>query len=313
MKKKKKTDTSIMDTLNDYILGYIQRKTGRCATIEDATEYLSSLNEKELSDLAEEALMDMLFGGGPAPEISKDDFPPALMQDGHEDNDGDDSTYEHKSTGIMECMPAVEIKKYTLRIKLRNISPSIWRKIVVPSSIKLTSLADIIVDAMGWWDEHLHQFRTKDNTYYATKYLDKEEMEWTNSRWGGDYSIAHLLKEEKDRVVFEYDFGDGWEHEVTLNKIEDFGDEEEPYVKLLSGKRACPPEDCGGVPGYYELCEAMKHPRSARAKEYREWLGATYHPEDFDFEEAECIVYGYNYNDFGDGAYNFDDEEEDDN
>ena len=319
MKKEKEAES--IEFIINMVSDAVKQKLGKNATEEEIKNYISKLTPEEINELATDALTDALsklyFGDQPIDDI--EDFPLPFMDGDDEDYDEDydeeydeedgkdDNTYKHESNGCLECMPAKEIKKYTLRIKLRGISPSIWRKIVVPSSIKLTCLADIIIEAMGWWNEHLHQFRVKGNTYYATKYLEKDEMGWSDTRWGGDYSIAHLLQKEKDHVVFEYDFGDSWEHDVTLSKIEDFEEDEIPYVRLLGGKRACPPEDCGGVPGYYDLCEAMEHPYSARAKEMREWLGHTFKPEEFDFEEAEMIIDGYNFLDYDD-----DDEDTDD-
>lgn len=310
---KKKEAAAFMEFVGNLLFDAIQEKLGEDATEEEIEKYVSSLTPKDIEKLAEESVSKLRLDLQSASDGTKNDFPLPFMNgddeefdeeyDGDEEYDEDDSTHEYDSCGCLECMPAKEIKKYTLRIKLRGISPSIWRKIVVPSSIKLTSLAEIIIEAMGWWNEHLHQFR-KGNAYYATKYMEEDEAGWSNSRWGGDYSIAHLLKKEKDNTVFEYDYGDSWEHDVTLSKIEDFEEDETPYVRLLGGKRACPPEDCGGVPGYYDLCEAMKHPRSAHAKEMKEWLGHTFNPEEFDFEETEMIIDGYN--DFDD-----DDEEED--
>lgn len=219
---------------------------------------------------------------------------------GHEhdyerDEDCDDDGFY--MGGRLECMPALKVKKYTLRIKLRGISPSIWRKIEVPSSVKLTSLAEIIITAMGWYNSHLHQFVTKGRAeYYATaKKDDDEDNFWGMHRlWGGDYTIAHLLKAEKEKVTFEYDFGDGWEHDVVLSKVEDYAEGEPLVVRLIGGKRACPPEDCGGVWGYNDLCEAMQHPYSKRAKEMKAWLGYRFDPEEFWLDDAQDDIDAFN-------------------
>ncbi len=313
MKKKKKVEKhSILNDLNGLLFDTIREITGKNTTDEEIKAYLGTLSPEEAEKLTESILYKMLFDTMGTNKSHKDnedyedDTPFPFMYD---DNDGDDREYDYESNGCMECMPAMEIKKYTLRIKLRGISPSIWRKIVVPSSIKLTSLAEIILEAMGWWNEHLHQFRVK-KTYYATKHMEADEFGWSDTRWGGDYSIAHLLKKERENVVFEYDYGDSWEHDVTLSKIEDFEEDETPYVQLLGGKRACPPEDCGGVPGYYNLCETMKHPYSTYAKEAKEWLGFNFDPEEFDLETAKTTIGAFNNDDFED---DFEDEEDTDN
>lgn len=279
-----------------------QHKLGKNATKEEVMEYMKSCGEAERMELSMDAakLMVELMGGVGNGDDSDEDADADYFAD--DDDELDPSYFEddnvlfsdefYQGSGRLECMPVVGLKKYTLRIKLNGISPSIWRKIEVPSSVKLTSLAEIILDAMGWWNEHLHQFVTKGR---KGVYRTADQKDDSRSYWGGNYSISHLLKNEKDSVLFEYDYGDGWEHTVTLSKVEDYADGEKPVVRLIGGKRACPPEDCGGIYGYNELCESLKHPRSAHAKEMKEWLGYVYDPEDFDFVDVEQTLDGYNF------------------
>ena len=267
---------------------------GKEATKEETTAYINTLSPVELFNLN----MDIFVK----------DINPFSLDD--LSDDGDDNCLDDEEgldgllcenddifdgSGQLECMPVRELKKYTIRIKLRGISPSIWRKIEVPSSVKLTSLAEIIIDAMGWCNAHLHQFVTKgrSNIYRTARKADNGFF-LSNSVWGGDYSISHLLVHPKDKVLFEYDYGDGWEHDVVLSKVADYAEGEKPRVHFLGGKRACPPEDCGGVFGYYDLCEAVSHPYSARAREMEEWLGYKFDPEIFDKEETKYSVEGYN-------------------
>lgn len=280
-----------------------QRRLGKNATKEEVLEYMKSCSEEEKKEISMDAvrlLMELL--GSVSGDDSDEDTDADYYTDDDDDSDpgyfaadddfGSGDIYE--GSGRLECMPVVGLKKYTLRIKLNGISPSIWRKIEVPSSVKLTSLAEIVLDAMGWWNEHLHQFVTKGRKeFYRT--ADKKDDSLGRSYWGGDYSISHLLKNEKDTVLFEYDYGDGWEHTVTLSKVEDYADGEKPVVRLIGGKRACPPEDCGGIYGYNELCESLKHPYSAHAKEMKQWLGYTYDPEDFDFVDVQETIDNYNF------------------
>lgn len=277
------------------LLEEIRNRIGKDATEEEAGAYLRSLSPEELSDLTIGIAMKHIVSDDTLSVLSGD----GGSSDSDVDDDDDNSIYDddaiYEGSGLLECMPTIDLKKYTLRIKLRGISPSIWRKIQVPSSVKLTSLAEIILDAMGWWNSHLHQFVSKGRRdIYRTAQKHGDDFFLTASHWGGDYSIAHLLQQPKDKVLFEYDFGDGWEHEVVLSKVEDYADGEKAEVHLLGGKRACPPEDCGGVWGYQELCEVMAHPYTTRAKELKQWLGYKFDPEDFDKEDTECILEGYN-------------------
>ena len=277
------------------LLEEIRNRIGKDATEEEAGAYLRSLSPEELSDLTIGIAMKHIVSDDTLSVLSGD----GGSSDSDVDDDDDNSIYDddaiYEGSGLLECMLTIDLKKYTLRIKLRGISPSIWRKIQVPSSVKLTSLAEIILDAMGWWNSHLHQFVSKGRRdIYRTAQKHGDDFFLTASHWGGDYSIAHLLQQPKDKVLFEYDFGDGWEHEVVLRKVEDYADGEKAEVHLLGGKRACPPEDCGGVWGYQELYEVMAHPYTTRAKELKQWLGYKFDPEDFDKEDTECILEGYN-------------------
>ena len=289
------------DKLKDVIIQAIKQRVGENASKEEMGEYLKKLSPMELMELVLDVDGNMTDDNRKKmleadTDYREDDSDEEWNDDYDEEWDGSDDDDWFHGSGKLECMPALNVKKYTLRIKLRGISPSIWRKIEVPSNVKLTSLAEIIITAMGWYNEHLHQFVTKGRAeYYATAKKDDDDDFWGVRRlWGGDYTIGHLLKAEKEKVTFEYDFGDGWEHDVTLSKVEEYADEEQHTVELISGKRACPPEDCGGVWGYDDLCETMKHPRSKHAKELKEWLGYKFDPEEFWLEDAQEEIEAFN-------------------
>lgn len=281
-----------MDSIDEKIISEIKKRLGGNPSEKEMLKYLNEMTPRDIMKMLlniEENLTD--------DEREKIAVTKVPGDDGYDDADfGYDDSEDDFSTGKLECMPVCELKKYTLRIKLRGISPSIWRKIEVPSSVKLTSLAEIIITAMGWWNEHLHQFVGKGrNQLYTTAQKPDDDCFFGDRRvWGGDVPISHLLKKEKDKVLFEYDFGDGWEHDVVLSKVDDYADGEKRVVRLVGGKRACPPEDCGGVWGYNELCEAMQHPYSARAKELKSWLGYKYDPEEFFLDEVQDEIDSFN-------------------
>lgn len=196
---------------------------------------------------------------------------------------------------ILTYIQGQPIQKYTLRIALKDIRPTIWRKLEVPSNISLDSLAMVLISAMGWDGYHLYHFR-KNKKYYHTP-TDEEDCfgMFCDDYDSREYSIGQLLHEAGDKMELEYDFGDSWQHTVTLSKVEAYTDEE-PHVYLLSGKNACPPEDCGGVGGYEELCRYY-YTRN-RTKGWDKAFYDAFVDEDFDpayfpldlFQEAiECM------------------------
>jgi hypothetical protein len=101
--------------------------------------------------------------------------------------------------------------------------------------------------------------------------------------------ISDLLKKEKEKIVYEYDFGDGWEHDVLLEKI--LPDNEKlTFPVCLEGKMACPPEDCGGIWGYSDMLEILKQPKHEEYDNIIEWLGEEFDPEHFDIEAVNKIL-----------------------
>jgi hypothetical protein len=147
-------------------------------------------------------------------------------------------------------------------------------------------LHHILQDAMGWTDSHLHQFIAKGKCYGTPDpdFLDRE-----NER---KVRLDQVLKKPKDRMVYEYDFGDSWEHEVVVEKVVPAETGRGRYPLVTAGKRACPPEDCGGIPGYYRLLEVLGNPRRPEHQEMLEWCGEEYDPEGFDPQEVNRVFHG---------------------
>lgn len=187
-------------------------------------------------------------------------------------------------------------KEYHLRIKLKNSPVPVWREVKIPSNVCVEFLAHVIITAMGWNNTHLHQFKDG-NIIYKNRHDLMEGSKilhpfFSRAEYAAaeDHSIADLLKEKQRRVIFEYDFGDSWEHEVWIKGIRDYAEGEEPTLAFVKGTGACPPEDCGGVWGYADLLKIRSQKRkSAEDKRRLEWYGIDrwYDPEDCD---AEFIV-----------------------
>ena len=173
---------------------------------------------------------------------------------------------------------------YQIQVALKNFKPKIWRRILVPSNLLLSDFHKIIQTSMGWTNSHLHQF-IKDQTYYTVRMKDDDMWEDMNSVDYKKMKIFDLLSVEKGKIIYEYDFGDGWEHEVILEKILPV-DKKLKYPICLAGKMNCPPEDCGGVWGYAEMIEILKQPKHKEYENIIEWLGDELDPEYFDKEEV---------------------------
>ena len=173
---------------------------------------------------------------------------------------------------------------YRLKVTLRGIRPPIWRRIEVPGSISLFDLHGTLQAAMGWADCHLHQF-IHGGIYYGPP--DREfDMPMESER---RTRLADLLRQPKDRLTYEYDFGDSWEHDLILEAI----DEAQPwarYPRVVDGKRACPPEDVGGVPGYEEFVLAIRDPGHEEHASMLEWVGGRFDPEQYDVITANDHV-----------------------
>ena len=185
-------------------------------------------------------------------------------------------------------------REFHIRIKLNDAPVNIWRELVVPSNITLELLAYVLIQAMGWEHEHLYQFIRKGNVYYVnTQQLKEQENSFfgflsrSEHRNSEKTSLEMVLQPKGERMKFEYDFGDSWNHDLWVKAARDYAADEEPVIKLLKGQGACPPEDCGGIWGYAELLELrLKKRKSADDKERLEWynISKDFDPEDCDLE-----------------------------
>jgi len=168
---------------------------------------------------------------------------------------------------------------YQLKVTLREIRPPIWRRLQVSGEVTLARLHDALQVAMGWTDSHLHQFRVGREVYGIP---DPEDLDWGPPvRDERRVKLSSVLRAEKARMVYQYDFGDNWEHDVRVEKILPADPSTELPV-CLTGKRACPPEDCGGPWGYENLLRVVSDPEDPEHEEMLEWLGGPWDPEDFE-------------------------------
>ena len=172
---------------------------------------------------------------------------------------------------------------FRLRIQLRDVNPVVWRRILVPGSIRMAKLSPILLAAMGWNNSHLHAFLIGDKRIgmcfddYPEGEIDEKGV-----------TVLQALREER-RFVFEYDFGDSWEHDVVVEDLtwSYFGLK---FAVCLDGENACPPDDVGGTYGYTEFLEAVTDPEHEEHDRMLEWADGPFDPTEFDLANANALM-----------------------
>jgi hypothetical protein len=167
---------------------------------------------------------------------------------------------------------------YQIKISLKGIRPPIWRRLEVFGDTTLEKLHLIFQLAMGWANYHLHQFTIEGEEYglpdpdYDVEVQDERKVK-----------LYQVVPREKYKFSYEYDFGDSWDHTVLVEKILPV-EKEKRYPNCCKGKRACPPEDVGGVWGYTDFLETIKDVNHPDHEDMLEWVGGTFDPEEFDIK-----------------------------
>lgn len=180
--------------------------------------------------------------------------------------------------------PSTNQQIYQLKVTLRGVRPPIWRRIQVSGRTSLFELHDILQVVMGWENGHLYEFEAGRARYGEA-----------DPDWGLDVldaagaKLSRVAGREKAKLRYVYDMGDHWEHEILVEKIlpAELG---KRYPVCLTGRRACPPEDCGGVWGYSELLEVLKDPKHEEYEDRMEWLGEAFEPETFVVAEVNRLL-----------------------
>ncbi|MEU9480780.1 plasmid pRiA4b ORF-3 family protein [Streptomyces sp. NPDC048191] len=161
---------------------------------------------------------------------------------------------------------------HQLRVSMPDIEPVVWRRIHVYSHTPLSGLHAVIQVAMGWDDAHLYEFGARWESYGH------------NGREPSAYTVAQMLPEVGSGAGYVYDFGDHWVHHITVEKIHRPAANTH-YPRCSAGRRACPPEDCGGPLGYERTLRAIRARKGPRYRELREWGLHKYNPAHFDRDE----------------------------
>lgn len=188
-----------------------------------------------------------------------------------------------------------QVRGFRLRLDLHGAKPPVWRRLELPGDLTLPRLHDVIQAAMGWTNSHLHRFRVDRDPrsrYFLTQFDLEEGDEGTLE---DDVRLDQILTATGCELFYDYDFGDGWHHVLRLEEILD---EPPTTARCVGGRLACPPEDCGGLPGYNELADWVRSGYDDAklpdvfddATEAQAWLPIGWHPDHFDLEEVNAAL-----------------------
>jgi Plasmid pRiA4b ORF-3-like protein len=160
-------------------------------------------------------------------------------------------------------------------VSLHGAKPPIWRRLRLPASTTLAQLHQVIQVAFGWEDAHLHAFEVGGRRYSRPDF----EL-WDQTADEGKARLRDLASRPGGRLRYTYDFGDSWEHDLLVEDT--LAPDGVAHAACLGGRRAGPPEDCGGVWGYAELCDILADPNHPDHGERVDWLGHPHDPDAFD-------------------------------
>ena len=195
-----------------------------------------------------------------------------------------DPAHAIEPAGLLET----DLRTYILKVTLMETDPPIWRRLAVRGDTTLRRLDRIIQTAMGWTNSHLHTF-TAGGVIYADP-SPEWEIDVKDER---RFRVERIAREDGEAFIYEYDMGDSWRHQVLVEEVRiGWGGTDGPVC--LSGARACPPEDCGGVHGYYETLEILRNPRHEEYEQTKRWIegmtGGPFDPEAFDVETVNTAL-----------------------
>lgn len=173
--------------------------------------------------------------------------------------------------------PEPRLEVYAIKVTLLGTSPPVWRRILVPREITLRNLHRTLQTVMGWTNSHLHQF-----VFQRPRLSDRGSRVGSKIADENRTKLGELIGTVGARLLYEYDFGDGWQHELLLEEVL-LGDEFFRQI-CVAGQRNCPPEDCGGSTGFSELLKALQDSTHPEHDDIREWVG-DFVPESFSADE----------------------------
>ena len=178
---------------------------------------------------------------------------------------------------------------FQFKIHILDIeSPDVWRRLLVPGNFSFHHFHHIIQASFGWTNSHLYEYSPEGigSDPVITHPEFEPENEYRNSL---RFKLSKYFVNKGDKIIYTYDFGDSWEHSIVLEKRLPV-DPNTTYPICTDGQLACPPEDCGGVPGFYDLVEALADPNHERHEEMLDWIGDDFDPQAFSVDNVNRML-----------------------
>ena len=183
---------------------------------------------------------------------------------------------------------AVPAEIYQLKVTLLGTNPPIWRRLLVHADLTLAQLHDVLQSAMGWEDGHMHEFRIG-GRHFGRPDPEDRLMGMPSVENERTALLSSVLGRLGAKAIYTYDMGDSWEHGIVLEKRLP-SDPNTTYPVCTDGQLACPPEDCGGIPGFYDLVEAISDPHHERHEEMLDWIGDDFDPQTFSVDKVNRLL-----------------------
>jgi hypothetical protein len=177
---------------------------------------------------------------------------------------------------------------YQLKVTLLGTSPPIWRRLLVSADLTLAQLHDVLQAAMGWQECHMHEF-SAGGRHFGRPNPEDRFMGMPPVENERTVRLSSVLGRVGAKAVYTYDFGDSWEHSIVLEKRL-CADPTTAYPVCTGGELACPPEDCGGVGGFYDLLDALRDPAHEQHNEMNDWVGDDYDPDAFSIDAVNRML-----------------------
>ncbi|MCL2622558.1 MAG: plasmid pRiA4b ORF-3 family protein [Planctomycetaceae bacterium] len=187
---------------------------------------------------------------------------------------------------VPKPIPVGQARLYKMKIVLQDIEPPIWRRFVAPTFMTLDHFHLCLQSVMGWKNAHACSFMINGNRFESKDIEFIVDGVWNKDSGydAADYQLSQLLK-MGTVFSYEYDFGDGWRHEITVEDDNHCRDSDFPFY-CIEGERSCPPEDCGGPDGYKRLLAILADHNDPEHDEMRDWLGGHFNSEYYNPKES---------------------------
>ena len=185
-------------------------------------------------------------------------------------------------------MSAVPAEIFQLKVTLLGTRPPIWRRLLVPANLTLAALHDVLQSAMGWYDCHMHEFRVG-HRYFGKPNPEDRFMGMPPVENERTVRLSSVLGRVGAKAIYTYDMGDSWEHGIVLEKRLP-AHSGRAYSVCTGGERACPPEDCGGIAGFYDLLDALGDPTHEQHEELQDWVDDDYDPDSFSIDKVNQML-----------------------